>query len=80
LAGARYLQLNSEFVPEAALVMDDPPCTSVGCPKQTYVAAEEAKIVQYPNDPLSDEVKDSFKSENWASESTGHDWTIPAWR
>ena len=28
---------------------DDPACSSAGCPKQEYVAKEEAKIVQYPS-------------------------------
>ena len=60
---------------------DDPTCTSAGCPAQTYVAKEEAKIVQYPVDvPLATDVEDSIASEGAASNQLGTAWNIPAWR
>jgi hypothetical protein len=60
---------------------DDPACSSAGCPAQTYVAKEQAKIVQYPDDvPLAEDVAESEKSENQASNQLAHAWNIPAWR
>jgi|TARA_B110001450_G_C17470123_1_gene419821 hypothetical protein len=60
---------------------DDPACSSAGCPKQEYVAKEEAKIVQYPVDvPLAEDVDESIKSEGAASNQLAHAWNIPAWR
>jgi len=60
---------------------DDPACSSVGCPKQEYVAKEEAKIVQYPVDvPLADDIIASEKSEGQASNQLEHSWNIPSWR
>ena len=60
---------------------DDPACSSAGCPKQEYVAKEEAKIVQYPVDtPLAEDITQSVDSEAAATSQLGHAWNIPAWR
>jgi hypothetical protein len=60
---------------------DDPPCTSAGCPAQTYVAKEEARIVQYPVDvPLAEDIADSVASEEIAANQLEHTWNVPEWR
>ena len=67
------VQLNEEN-------MSDPICGSgIGCYKSKWTKDEEAKIVQYPHDPIENNIKITLANEKSASQRLQHVWNPDVW-